>query len=143
MSEIEEIEILSEDTVGAGDPNIAQTDQNLSIDNIFQATTVPSLAREVCSTANLTGPTGALFNIVKKSPTDIKLIRKEVEVFPSEIIKTNITREAIQDLRSQFSKEADLIVGTLFRGISNDTENSRLFEVLGAASKDFGDLRHA
>ena len=38
MSEItEEKEILSEDTVGAGDPNIAQTDQNLSIDNIFQA----------------------------------------------------------------------------------------------------------
>ena len=149
MQEIQDIEepldknlkILVEDTVGAGDPNIAQIDQNLSIDNIFQATTVPSLAREICSTAELNGPTGALFNIIKKTATDIELTRKEVEVFPSEIIKTNITREAIQDLRNQFSKEADLIVGTLFRGISNETENTRLLEVLSAESKDFGDLQ--
>ena len=139
--EVLEENLIHENTTGSGDPNIAQTDQNLSIDNIFQATTLPSLAREICSTAILTGPSGALFNIVKKSATDIKLIRKEVEVFPSEILKTNITREAIQDLRSQFSKEADLIVGTLFRGLSNDAENSRLLEVLRTDSKDYGDLQ--
>lgn len=133
--------LILENTIGSGDPNIAQTDQNLSIDNIFQATTAPSLAREICSTAVLNGPSGALFNIIKKTGTDIKLIRKEVEVFPSEILKTNITREAIQDLRSQFSKEADLIVGTLFRGLSNDVENARLLEVLDAESKDYGDLQ--
>ena len=32
-----------------GDPNIAQTEQNLSVDNIFQQTTIQSLARQVCS----------------------------------------------------------------------------------------------
>jgi hypothetical protein len=44
-------------------------------------------------------------------------------------------------LRNQFSKEADLIVGTLFRGISNETENTRLLEVLSTESKDYGDLQ--
>lgn len=146
MSELEDKleykqKIILEDLTTDGDPNIAQTDQNLSIDNIFQATTVPSLTREICSTIALTGPSGAIFNIVKKTPTDIKLIRKEVSVFPSHIIKTNITREAIQDLQSQFGKEAELVVGTLFRGISNETENEKLFEVLDSNSKDYGDLQ--
>lgn len=136
--------LILEDLATAGDPNIAQTDQNLSIDNIFQQTNVPSLAREICSTAELTGPTGAIFNIVRKTTVDgvdIKLIRKEVEVFPSEILKTSITREAIQDLKSQFSKDADLIIGTLFRGLSNDLENEKLLSVLSTNSKDYGDLQ--
>lgn len=136
-----EYKLLSEDLNSAGDPNIAQTDQNLSVDNIFQQTNIQSLARQVCSTATLSGPTGAIFNIVKKTPTEFKLIRKEVECFPSEIIKTSVTREAIQDLRSQFGKDADDIVGSMFRGISNDVENQKLFDVLKAESKDYGDLQ--
>lgn len=135
---------LNEDLTTAGDPNIAQTDQNLSIDGIFQQTNIQSLARQICSTATLNGPSGAIFNIVRKptlNGTDFKLIRKEVEVFPSELIKTSITREAIQDLKSQFSKEADNIVGTLFRGISNDVENTKILDVLGTYSKDYGDLQ--
>lgn len=133
--------LILEDLATAGDPNIAQTDSNLSIDNIFQQTNVPSLAREICAVINLTGPSGAIFNIIRKGTGDIKLIRKEVEVFPSEILKTSITREAIQDLKSQFGKDADSIIGTLFRGLSNDVENEKLLTVLSANSKDYGDLQ--
>lgn len=137
-------DILLEDLSTAGDPNIAQTNQNLSIDNIFQQTNIPSLAKEICSIAELSGPTGAIFNIIKKTTSgniDIKLIRKEVSVFPSEILKTSITREAVQDLKSQFSKDADSIIGTLFRGLSNDLENEKLLEVLNTYSKDYDDLQ--
>ena len=133
-------ELINENLSTAGDPNIAQTDQNLSVDNIFQQTNIGSLAKEICSIAQLNGPSGAIFNIVRKGTGDIKLIRKEVEVFPSEILKTSVTREAIQDLKSQFGKDADLIIGTLFRGLSNDLENEKLLEVLSANAKDYGDL---
>lgn len=133
--------LLLEDLTTNGDPNIAQNDQNLSVDAIFQQTNIQSLARQVCSTATLNGPGGALFNIVKKNANDIKLVRKEVEVFPSEILKTNITREAIQDLRSQFSKEADVIISTLFRGLSNELENEELLQLLNTECKDYGDLQ--
>ena len=139
--DIKQTEVLNEDLTLAGDPNIAQTDQNLSIDGIFQQTNMPSLAREICSVAELTGPSGALFNIIRKDDSSITLIRKEVEVFPSEILKTSITREAIQDLKSQFGKDADSIIGTLFRGLSNDVENEKLLTVLSANSKDYGDLQ--
>ena len=139
--DIKQTEVLNEDLTLAGDPNIAQTDQNLSIDGIFQQTNIPSLAREICSVAELTGPSGALFNIIRKDDSSITLIRKEVEVFPSEILKTSITREAIQDIKSQFGKDADSIIGTLFRGLSNDVENEKLLTVLSANSKDYGDLQ--
>lgn len=133
-------ELINENLSTAGDPNIAQTDQNLSVDNIFQQTNIGSLAKEICSVAQLNGPSGAIFNIVRKGTGDIKLIRKEVEVFPSEILKTSVTREAIQDLKSQFGKDADLIIGTLFRGLSNELENEKLLEVLSSNAKDYGDL---
>ena len=136
-----ENKILLEDLTTDGDLNIAQTDQNLSIDNIFQQTNIQSLARQVCSTAILSGPSGAIFNIVKKNSTDFKLVRKEVSCFPSEIVKTSVTREAVQDLKSQFGKDAETIVGTMFRGISNELENEKLFEVLGTECKDYGDLQ--
>ena len=140
MTELEN-KILLEDLTTDGDINIAQTDANLSMDNVFQQTNIQSLARQVCSTAVLTGPSGAIFNIVKNNGTDFKLVRKEVSCFPSEIVKTSVTREAVQDLKSQFGKDAENIVGTLFRGISNELENEKLLELLNTESKDYGDLQ--
>lgn len=127
-------------TPGAGDPNIAQVDQNLSVDNIFQQTNIQSLARQVCSTVQLMGPSGSLFNIIKK-PDGFKLIRKDLLEVPSQILKTGVTREAIQDLMSQFGKDANTIIGTLFRGISNEIENTALLDVLKTQGKDYGNLQ--
>ncbi len=41
--------ILNEDLATPADPNIETTDQNLSVDSIFQQTNIPSLAREICA----------------------------------------------------------------------------------------------
>ena len=133
--------ILNEDLATPADPNIEITDQNLSVDSIFQQTNIPSLAREICAVAELKGPTGAIFNIIRKDASSVELIRKEVEVFPSELQKTYITREAVQDLKSQFGKDAESIIGNLFRGLSNDLENEKLLSVLSANSKDYGGLQ--
>ena len=133
--------ILNEDLATPADPNIETTDQNLSVDSIFQQTNIPSLAREICAVAELKGPTGAIFNIIRKDASSVELIRKEVEVFPSELQKTYITRESVQDLKSQFGKDAESIIGNLFRGLSNDLENEKLLGVLSTNSKDYGDLQ--
>ena len=69
------------------------------------------------------------------------MIRKDLVEFPSEILKTGITREAVQDLKSQFGKEADNVIGALFRGISNEVENTALLTVLNAQAKDYGNLQ--
>ena len=91
MQNIENKDLIVEDlnNLLGGDPNIAQTDQNLSIDNIFQQTNIQSLARQVCSTIQLLGPSGALYNIIKKTD-GFKLIRKDLVEFPSEILKTEL-----------------------------------------------------
>lgn len=45
--------ILNEDLATPADPNIETTDQNLSVDSIFQQTNIPSLAREICAVSAL------------------------------------------------------------------------------------------
>lgn len=135
-------EDLKLNEAGTDSIDIAQTDQNLTIDDMFQQNKVDSLARKICSISTLTGPSGALFNIKKKPGSDsFVLVRKEVEVFPSVPIKTEITKEAIYDMLVTFGKEAPQVIGKMLRGLANEQENSRLFEVLEANSKDAGDLQ--
>lgn len=126
---------VNEDLTGASHPDIATTDDNLSADSLFQQTPLPSLGRMIFSVVNINGPTGALFNIRQKPATnDFELVRAEVEVYPSASIKTGITREAIQDMKAQYGKDADDIIGRLFRGLANDQENTKTLEFLTAQS---------
>ena len=76
MQNIENKDLIVEDLNNplGGDLNIAQCDQNLSIDNIFQQTNIQSLARQVCSTIQLLGPSGALYNIIK-NPNDYRFLQ--------------------------------------------------------------------
>lgn len=130
------LKAMNEDTTGAAHPDVATTDENLSIDGIFQQTDMPSLGRQIFSVLPMTGPTAAIFNIKtdKTDPQDIKavLLRNEVEVYPSESLPTGITQEAIQDIRAQYGIEANNVIGTLLRGLANDQENERTLEFLDA-----------
>lgn len=124
---------LVENTIGASDPNIAGSDNNINPDQLFQQTELPSVGRQIFSVAPVTGPTGAVFNLRNKAGTnDFELVRKNVAVYPSESIKTGLTQEAIQDIRAQYGKAAAPIIGTLLRGLANDQENKRTMEFLRA-----------
>jgi len=128
---MEDIKKILEDTTGAAVDNIATTDQDLSVGQMYQQKALPSLGREIFSVVQMEGPTAALFNIKKDSLTNkFVLLRNEAEVFPSESINTGLTREVIQDIKSQYGTEAKNVIGTLLRGLSNEQENTKTLEFL-------------
>jgi len=135
MENIENKNPLLEDTTGPNAPEIATTDENLSVDAMYQQAALPSLGRQIFSVIPMNGPTAALFNIRKKSgTTDFELVRAEVEVEPSTSIHTGISQEAIQDLKAQYGKEVGTVVGTLLRGLANDQENEATLAFLASNS---------
>lgn len=132
---------LVEDTTGSADPNIETTDQNLSVDQLFQQTGLKSLGRSIFSVVPVKGPTAGLFNLRKKAGTNnLELVRRNVEVYPSESIATGLTQEVVQDIRNQYGKNADVIIGTLLRSLANDQENTRTLAFLDANGKADTDL---
>lgn len=123
----DELQSLVEDLTGAAAPEIATTDEDLSLYRMFQQTEFPSLAREIFPTWNLHGPTGALFNIQKKGATnDFELVRSDVEVYPSDSIQTGLTKEVIHDINQLYGPgTTKKIIGGLLRGLTNDDENDK------------------
>jgi len=124
---------LVENTPTPEDPNVAGTDNNLIPDQLFQQTLLPSLGRQIFSVIPTIGPTGAIFNLRNKVGTnDFELVRSNSAVYPSESIKTGMTQEVIQDIKSQYGKNAGPIIGKLLRGLANDQENTRTLQFLDA-----------
>ena len=133
---------LQEDTTGAAAPEIATSDENLSLQDMFQQVSLPSLGRQIFSVVPMEGPTAALFNVRRKDGTEnSELVRNEVEVFPTTGINTGLTEEVIQDLKSQYGKETKSIIGPLLRGLANDQENAQTLTFLGAKAKADADLQ--
>lgn len=130
---MEEIKNLQEQTTAA---NIADTDQNLSVESMYHQSAVQSLAYAVCSVSQLEGPTGGIFNIRKKDGTnDFELVRTDVQVFPFTPVNTGITQEVLQDIEAQYGLDGIQMVVKTLKGIANESENVKLFEVLDANSK--------
>jgi len=69
-----------------------------------------------------------------KEQSDVKLVRAEVEVYPSNSIPTGLTREAVEDIRNQYGKGVNEIVGVLLRGLSNEQENEKALAFLDTQS---------
>jgi hypothetical protein len=132
---------LVENTTGPADPDVATTDENLSVDGMFQQASIPSLARSIFCVQPMSGPTAALFNIrTKTDKTGFELLRREVEVFPSQAISTGLTQEVAQDILAQYGKDARIVIGKLLRGLANDQENTKCLTFLDTESADKGNL---
>lgn len=113
-------------------PNIAVTDENLSINGIYQQSKLPSLGRSIFTVTEVHGPTAALFNITGNNKGGISLLRSEVEVFDSVPVRTNITHETVQDMKSQFGEDALYRIANLLKGFANDDENVKTIAFLQA-----------
>lgn len=133
---------ILEDTTGPNAQNIATTDEDLSVGAMFHQMQLPSLGRQIFNVVPMHGPTAALFNI-KKKPGDngFAVVRREVEVFPSESIPTGLTEEVVQDIKAQYGKDAKNVIGQLLRGLANDQENSRTMGFLDTKSLSISDLQ--
>lgn len=132
---------LVEDTTGSEDPNVASTDSNLTVGQMFQQSSLPSLGRSIFAVVPTKGPTSGLFNLRKKAGTNnFELVRKNVDVFPSEAIATGLTQEVVQDIKAQYGVLANAVIGKLLRGLANDQENARTLTFLEAECKVEVDL---
>lgn len=137
---------LIENTTGANAPNVATTDENLSVNDMFQQALIPSLGRQIFPVRHIHGPTAALFNIRKKPDipatgatplipvNDVELLRSEVICEPSNSISTGITQEAIQDLKSQYGVYANEVIGKMLRALANKQENASTLAFLNNVS---------
>lgn len=139
--EKQDLENISEDLTTPASPNVADTDENLSADYLFQQTSTPSLGRQIFSVVPIHGPTGGLFNIRRKAGTnDFQLVRSDVEVFPSTSIKTGLTQEAMQDILGQYGKYGEEVIGKLLRSLANEQEDTKTLAFLAAQSLASGAL---
>lgn len=113
-------------------PTISCTDENLSINGIYQQTKLPSLGRKIFTVTDIHGPTGAIFNVSTNSNDGITILRQEVEVFdyPDSVIKTKITTEALQDIKSQYNEDGLILIANYLKGITNDDENKKTINFL-------------
>ena len=82
---------LVEDTTGANAPEIETTDENLSINAIFQQSALPSLAKMIASVVPISGPTGAIINIDKNSKDAIIEVLAVAQTFTATPTAANTT----------------------------------------------------
>lgn len=134
---------LNEETTTSGVDNIQQTDQLVPLIDVYQQTNIASLARQLFTNVKLNGPSASIFAL-SENPTksgSLALIKRSIECFPSEPIKTEITQEAYQDLAATYGKvQAGTHVGIMLRSIAAKYENEKLLEFLDANAKDAGSL---
>jgi hypothetical protein len=137
---MEEIKNLNEDLDSAESPKVATTDENLTLGQMFHQVDMPSLPRQIFSTVPIFGPTGGLFNLRKKSGLDsagnivFELVRNDVEVYNSNSISTGLTQEVVQDIKSHFGSETNLVLGKLLRDLANADENTKALAFLESES---------
>ena len=117
-------------------PNISNTDENLSLNGVYQELKLPSLARSIFTVSDMHGPTAAIFNITGNDHGGISLVRSEVEIYDNEPVRTKITQETLQDIETQFGEDGKRSVAVLLRGFANDNENEKTIGVRTSGSRN-------
>jgi len=137
---------LNEDLGSPAAPEIATSDEDISLYQMFQQANLPSLGRQIFPVVEINGPTAGMFNIKQKTALDangnkvFEVVRRDINVYNSQSINTGLTQEVIQDIKSQFGKSSYEIIGKLVRGIANDDENTKTLAFLEAQSVAGGNL---
>lgn len=124
-------EILEATTANGAAIDIAVVDQNLTIQEIYRQLIVPSLGQEIFKVYNQTGPLAGIFTLDRVG-SKVKLLRSDSQVFDSSPINTGISKEAAQDIESQFGMDANKIIASLLRGLANDQENTKTIGFLAS-----------
>lgn len=122
-------------------PNIATTDENLSINGLYQQASLPSIGRIIFTVAPVHGPTGAIFNVkTKEDKSGIEIVRNEVEVYESPAKRTTVTAESLQDIVKQYGEDGLKMIARYLRGISNAEENEKTIEFLKTYAVSAGSI---
>ena len=118
-------------------PSVATSDENLSFQQLYYKSSLPSLAKRIFFNAPIHGPTGAIFGIKGKNTKDgFEIIRNEVEVFPDMLEKqVSISGEALDDIKNMYGKDGLEILATYINGFVNKYENEKTIEFLEKHAK--------
>ena len=112
--------------------DVAFTDE--IVNAVIEQKQYSSLAYSICEVSPLHGPTGATFALVYDNGK-VKLLRGEVIVEDDAIEDTGFTVEAIQDMLSQFGKDAYQYIGKSFGGVSAIKENTKLIQKMSTIAQ--------
>ena len=109
--------------------DIAQTDEIIS--SIIEQKQLDSLAYQICDVQTIHGPTGAQFSL-QYNDGKVILLRNNVQVEDDAVQNTGFTLETIQDIQSQYGKNAIDFIGKTFSAISSTEENKKLISKIQA-----------
>ena len=126
-----------------GSRNVADADQNLSLEDMFIQLKLPSLPRQIFSEVDITGATGGTFAIRQKNNTnDFEVVRRNFNLEPSEPIHTGLTVEVMQDIEAMFGRNGKAIACDMLRSLANDNENKKCLDFLKANAVDNGEIEY-
>lgn len=131
---------ILENTVDGAAPNIATTDENLTVEDIYGQLDVPSIGKQIFHNYTQEGPTAAIFTLNRKSNSHLEILRTEAICYDSDPINTGITKETISDIETQFGLDARRIVAKMLKGLANEQENEKTKEFLEANAVSSGTL---
>lgn len=126
-----------------GSRNVADADQNLSLEDMFVQLKLPSLPRQIFSTVDIVGATGGVFAVRQKNGTnDFEIVRRNFNLQPVIPIKTGLTLEVIQDIESMFGRDGRALAVDMLRSLANDDENKHCIEFLKTNAVDRGSITY-
>lgn len=117
-------------------PNIADTDENVVLNQIYMKLSLPSLGRQLFGFTHIHGPTGGVFAIKSKDTGDgIELLRNDIEVEDDVSNGVFISQEAFDDMANMFGEDVKERILTYMKRYANIDENKYCIEFLKNHSK--------
>lgn len=117
-------------------PSIADTDENVVLNQIYMKLSLPSLARRIFGFTHIHGPTGGVFAIKSKDTGDgIELLRNDITVEDDVSNSVFITQEAFDDMANIFGEDVKERILTYMKRYANIDENKYCIEFLKKHSK--------
>ena len=123
-------------------PNIADTDENVVLNQIYMKLSLPSLGRQLFGFTHIHGPTGGVFAIKTKDTGDgVELLRNNITV--NDDVSNNsisISQEAFDDWVNTYGEDVKERIVTHMKRYSNIDENKYCIEFLKNHSKQVSAL---
>jgi len=117
-------------------PNIADTDENVVLNQIYMKLSLPSLGRRIFGFTKIHGPTGGVFAIKSKDTGDgLELLRNNITVNDDVSNSISISQEAFDDWVNMFGEDVKERIVTYMGRYANIDENDYCIEFLKNNSK--------
>lgn len=114
------LQTLQENTTGAANPNIATVDQNISVNDMFQETLLPSLGRQIFSILPMKGPNASIFNLsIKTTVASPEILAvNQVNTATPTAANTTVYTLTINGIAFSYTSDATATVAEITAGLT-------------------------